>query len=45
MLRIVYLLCADEEAMIHRIKRRAIRENRYDERLKAAYNRARTART
>ena len=30
-LRIVYLLCADEEAMIHRIKRRAIRENRYDD--------------
>ena len=30
-LRIVYLLCADEEAMIHRIKRRAIRENHYDD--------------
>ena len=30
-LRIVHLVCADEEAMIHRIKRRAIRENRYDD--------------
>ena len=30
-LRIVHLICADEEAMIHRIKRRAIRENRYDD--------------
>ena len=30
-LRIVHLLCSDEEAMIHRIKRRAIRENRYDD--------------
>ena len=30
-LRIVHLVCGDEEAMIHRIKRRAIRENRYDD--------------
>lgn len=30
-LQIVHLLCSDEEAMIHRIKRRAIRENRYDD--------------
>ena len=30
-LRIVHLVCADEEAMIHRNKRRASRENRYDD--------------
>lgn len=30
-LRIINLVCSDEEAMIHRIKRRAIRENRADD--------------
>jgi adenylate kinase len=30
-LRVVYLVCADEEAMIDRIKRRAIQENRADD--------------
>lgn len=30
-LRVIYLVCSDEEAMIHRIKRRAIRENRADD--------------
>ena len=29
--RVIYLVCRDEEAMIHRIKRRAIRENRGDD--------------
>ena len=29
--RILYLVCEDEEAMIHRIRRRAIRENRVDD--------------
>lgn len=29
--RVVHLVCSDEEAMIHRIKRRAIRENRADD--------------
>jgi len=29
--RIIYLRCADEEAMIHRMRRRAIRENRADD--------------
>lgn len=29
--RIVYLRCSDEEDMIHRIRRRAIRENRTDD--------------
>ncbi|RMG33316.1 MAG: nucleoside monophosphate kinase [Planctomycetota bacterium] len=28
---IIHLRCTDEEQMIHRIKRRAIRENRYDD--------------
>jgi adenylate kinase len=30
-LRVVHLVCPDEEAMIHRIRRRAIRENRTDD--------------
>lgn len=30
-LKIVYLKCSDTEAMIHRIRRRAIRENRADD--------------
>ncbi len=30
-LRVVRLICSDEEQMIHRIKRRAIRENRVDD--------------
>lgn len=30
-MRVVHLVCSDEEAMIHRIKRRAIRENRADD--------------
>lgn len=30
-LRVVQLFCGDEEQMIHRIKRRAIRENRVDD--------------
>lgn len=30
-LKIIYLRCADNEAMIHRIRRRAIRENRADD--------------
>lgn len=29
--RVVQLICSDEEQMIHRIKRRAIRENRVDD--------------
>lgn len=29
--KVVYLVCSDEEAMVHRIKRRAIRENRADD--------------
>ena len=29
--RIVHLMCEDEEAMIHRMRRRAIRENRADD--------------
>jgi len=29
--RILHLVCEDEEAMIHRIRRRAIRENRVDD--------------
>ena len=29
--RIVHLICPDEEAMIHRMRRRAIRENRADD--------------
>lgn len=30
-LKVIYLVCSDEEAMIHRIRRRAIRENRADD--------------
>ena len=30
-LKVIFLVCSDEEAMIHRIKRRAIRENRADD--------------
>ncbi len=30
-LRVIFLLCSDEEKMIHRIKRRAIHENRADD--------------
>ena len=30
-MKVVHLVCSDEEAMIHRIKRRAIRENRADD--------------
>ena len=30
-LRVVRMICSDEEQMIHRIKRRAIRENRVDD--------------
>ena len=30
-LKVVHLVCSDEKAMIHRIKRRAIRENRADD--------------
>ena len=30
-LKIVHLKCADLEAMVHRIRRRAIRENRADD--------------
>ena len=29
--QVIYLVCSNEEAMIHRIKRRAIRENRADD--------------
>ncbi|MCA9010487.1 MAG: nucleoside monophosphate kinase, partial [Planctomycetaceae bacterium] len=29
--RLIYLKCSDEEDMIHRIRRRAIRENRTDD--------------
>ena len=29
--RIIYLICSDEESMMHRIRRRAIRENRVDD--------------
>lgn len=29
--RVIHLVCSDEEAMIHRIRRRAIRENRVDD--------------
>jgi len=29
--QVLYLVCPDEEAMIHRIRRRAIRENRVDD--------------
>src|SRR5262249_2210663 len=30
-LKVVHLTCADSEAMVHRIRRRAIRENRVDD--------------
>ena len=30
-LRVVHLVCSDEESMIHRMKRRAIKENRADD--------------
>ncbi|MCA9116725.1 MAG: nucleoside monophosphate kinase [Planctomycetaceae bacterium] len=30
-LQVVYLICKDEDAMVHRIQRRAIRENRADD--------------
>jgi len=30
-LGIVYLTCNDEEAMIHRLRRRALKENRFDD--------------
>ena len=30
-LRVVRMVCSDEEQMVHRIKRRAIRENRVDD--------------
>lgn len=29
--KLIYLVCSDEEAMIHRMRRRAIRENRADD--------------
>jgi adenylate kinase len=29
--RVIYLKCSDEEDMVHRIRRRAIRENRTDD--------------
>jgi adenylate kinase len=29
--RVIHLVCSDEESMMHRIRRRAIRENRVDD--------------